>query len=92
MSSEKAVGAAPLLTGIVLAAQSARAMVRSGLSLRSVPGFVGGCAAIVVGAGILLEWGEFEAETPTERSRATDLALAALAFVGLAAGAGLVLV
>ncbi|WP_139231153.1 hypothetical protein [Halostagnicola kamekurae] len=60
MPSKKTVGAAPLITGILLAFQSAGTIVQNGLSLWSVPGFIGGCAAIVIGLGILLEWDTFK--------------------------------
>lgn len=81
MPSRKAVGAAPLITGILLAFQSAVTMVQSGLSLWSVPGFVGGCAAIVIGLGILLEWNTFEQDlTERNQSSAALLGLAAVAF------------
>lgn len=86
MPSRKAVGAAPLIMGIVLAFESADAIVQSGLSLWSVPGFVGGCAAIVIGLGILLEWDAFDREpTGSNRSSAALLGLAAVAFFGGAA-------
>lgn len=54
-----AVGAAPLIMGILLTFESAAAIVQNGLSLWAVPGFVGGCAAIVIGLGILLDWDMF---------------------------------
>ena len=63
MPSKKTVGAAPLITGILLAFQSAGAIVQNGLSLWSVPGFIGGCAAIVIGLGILLELDTFKRAT-----------------------------
>ncbi|QLD85667.1 hypothetical protein HWV23_07990 [Natronomonas halophila] len=82
MPSKKAVGAAPLLTGVLLAFESAGAVVQSGLSLWSVLGFVGGCAAIGIGLGVLLEWDTFEREPPTSnRVSAALLALAAVAFL-----------
>lgn len=89
MSSEKAVGAAPLVTGIVLASQSAREVITGGLSPWSVAGLVGGCAAVAVGAGILLEWGEFDARA-NEPGRTA--ALAGLALLSFAVGAGLAVV
>lgn len=81
MPSRKSVGAAPLITGILLAFESANAIVQSGLSLWSVPGFGGGCAAIVIGLGILLEWDMFDQEsTGSNRSSGVLLGLAAVAF------------
>lgn len=91
MSSERAVGAAPLLTGIVLASRSAQELLRSGLSPWSVLGLVGGCAAVAVGAGTLLEWGGFDART-TDRSRSSTAALVGLAFLSFVVGAGLAVV
>jgi len=86
MTSGKIVGAAPLITGILLAFQSAGTVVQNGLSLWAVSSLVGGCAAIIVGLGILLEWKTFEVE-PTESNRpsAAVLGFAAVAFfVGVA--------
>lgn len=81
MPSKKAVGAAPLITGILLAVESAGAIVQSGLSLWSVPGLLGGCAAVVIGLRILLEWDTFDQEpTGSIRSSAALLGLAAVAF------------
>jgi hypothetical protein len=82
MPSKELVGVAPLLTGIVLAFQSGGAIVQGGFSLRAVPGFVGGCAAIVVGFGILLGRGSFELEsTGSDCSSTALLGLAAVAFL-----------
>jgi hypothetical protein len=86
MSSRRAVGAAPLVAGILLTSQSIQAIAQGGLSLWSVPGLVGGCAAILVGLGVLLEWREFEVES-NDPSRASEVALVALALLGFAAGA-----
>lgn len=91
MSSSKTVGAAPLITGILLASQSVRGIVQNGLSLWAIPGLVGGCAAVLVGLGILLEWREFEIETG-DRSRASEVALVGLAVLGFAAGAAVAVV
>jgi hypothetical protein len=86
MPSRKTVGAAPLLTGILLAFESAGAIIKSGLSLWSVPGFVGGCTAIVIGLGVLLEWDTFErGATGSTHSSAAILGLAAAAFFAGAA-------
>ncbi|WP_435098676.1 hypothetical protein [Halorubrum sp. N11] len=81
MPSKTAAGAAPLITGILLAFQSAGAIIESGLSLWSVPGFVGGCAGIVIGLGILLEWNTL-GQDPTEQKRASAalLGIATTAF------------
>jgi len=90
MSSRKAVGAAPLVTGIVLAFQSFRTIVQSGLSLSSASGLVGGCAAVFVGLGILLEWGSFGTET-TDGGRGAQVALVGIALLGFVAGVGVAL-
>jgi hypothetical protein len=91
MSSRKAVGAAPLVTGIVLAFQSFQGIVQSGPSLASASGLLGGCAAVLVGLGILLEWGSFDIET-TDAGRGARVALVAVALVGFVAGVGAALV
>lgn len=81
MPSKKMVGAAPLITGILLAFESAGTIVQNGLSIWSVPGFVGGCAAIVLGLGILLEWNTFEQDPGgSNQSSAVLLGVAAVAF------------
>ena len=64
MPSRKAVGAAPLVTGIVLASQSPQAIVQSGLSLWSVLAVIGGCATIFVGLGLVLGWNAPERDPP----------------------------
>ncbi len=91
MSSRKAVGAAPLLTGIVLAFQSFRAIVQTGPSLWSASGLVGGCAAVLVGLGILSEWDSFGTE-PTDVGRSTRVALVGLALFSFVAGVGVAVV
>ncbi len=85
MPSRKTIGAAPLITGIILAVQSAQATVQSGLSLWSASGVVGGCAAIFVGLGTLLEWGRFD-QKPSDSSPAT-FAVLGVAIVAIIAGA-----
>lgn len=60
MPSRQTIGVAPLLTGMLLVSRLALAIIQSGLSFWSVSGFVGGCAAIFVGLGILLEWDVFD--------------------------------
>jgi hypothetical protein len=83
MPSEKTIGAAPLIAGIVLASQSAQAIVQSGLSLWSVPAFIGGCAAILIGLGILLDWDVFNQE-PSESSQTSATVLGVALLAGLA--------
>ncbi|OLZ40747.1 hypothetical protein A6E15_06975 [Natrinema saccharevitans] len=81
MPSQRTVGAAPLITGILLAFQSAGTLVQSGLALWSVLGLVGGCAAIVIGLGTLRGWDAFERETiGNDRPSVAVLGLAAAAF------------
>ncbi len=85
MPSRKTIGAAPLTTGLVLASQSAHAIVQSGLSLWSVPGFIGGCAATFVGLGTVLEW-DTSNQTSSETSP-TSLAVLGVAIAAAVAGA-----
>jgi hypothetical protein len=81
MPSNKTVGAAPLLTGILLAFRSAGAILQSGPSLWSVPGLIGGCSAVVIGLGIMLERDTFERRTNGDGvGRVAVLGLAAAAF------------
>ena len=80
MLSRKAAGAAPLITGILLAFQSAAAIVQSGLSLWSVPSLIGGCAATIIGLGILLDWDAFHQDPAGSNRSAAILGIAAVAF------------
>ena len=91
MSSKKRIGIAPLIMGIMLAGQSLPQLLQNGLSLWRGSSVIGGCAAIFVGLGILLEWGEFSTET-TESNRRTTLALTGLAVLSFVGGATLALV
>jgi len=86
MPSKETVGAAPLITGILLAFQSAGTIVQNGLSLWSVPGLIGGCAAIVIGLGILLEWDTFkQGSIESNRPSVAVLGVVAAAFFAGAA-------
>ena len=86
MPSKKTVGAAPLITGILLAFQSASTIVQNGLSMWSVPGLIGGCAAIVIGLGTLLEWDKFKRDAVGRNPPSMAvLGLAAAAFFAGAA-------
>jgi len=86
MPSKKTVGAAPLITGILLAFPSAGAIVQNGLSLWSVPGLIGGCTAIVIGLGILFEWNTFKRDAvESNRPSVAVLGFAAAAFFAGAA-------
>ena len=91
MSSKKGIGIAPLIMGIMLAGQSLPQLLQNGLSLWTGSSVVGGCAAIFVGLGILLEWDEFSTET-TESNRRATLVLAGLAVLSFVGGATLVFV
>ncbi|ELY63132.1 hypothetical protein C489_19991 [Natrinema versiforme JCM 10478] len=70
----------------MLAFESAGAIVQSGASVWPVTGFVGGCAAIAIGLGTLLEWETLERE-PTGSNR--SLAVLGLAAVAFFVGAGI---
>jgi hypothetical protein len=83
MPSKKSIGIAPLVTGIGLTSQSLGQLLDSGVSLWASAGFVGGVAAILVGAGILLQWGDFATESgkPIDRPAATLAGIALASFV-----------
>ncbi|SFK60227.1 hypothetical protein SAMN04487950_0122 [Halogranum rubrum] len=85
MSSKNAVGIAPLVTGFLLASQSFEQSVLSDPSLSSVAGLIGGCAAVLVGVGILTGWREFDTETESSGQTAA-VALAVIALVAFTAG------
>jgi hypothetical protein len=91
MSSKKAVGVAPLVTGLLLAGQSFEQSVLRDPALWSIAGLVGGCAAILVGVGILSGWREFEVETDTSNQN-TSLALAGISVLCFAGGVALAIV
>jgi len=88
MSSKKAIGIAPLVTGFGLAGQSGSELLQTGSSLWAAFGLVGGCAAIFVGAGILLEWGDFSTQT-TESNNPLALVWAGVALFSFVIGATL---
>lgn len=88
MSSKKAVGIAPLLTGLVLASRSGHALVQTGPSLWSIPGFIGGCAATAIGVSVLLEQ-EAVSTGALDATRSRRTALLGLAVLSFVAGSGL---
>jgi hypothetical protein len=86
MPSKKAVGIAPLVTGMVLTSQSLGQLLESGLSLWTGISLVGGVAAILVGAGILSRWRGFEAKSEgTTDFSGTVLSVTALASLAIGA-------
>jgi hypothetical protein len=80
MPSKKAVGIAPLVTGIILTSQSLGQLLESGFSLWTGISLVGGLAAILVGAGILSRWRGFD----TESKETTDLSGTLLSVIAVA--------
>ena len=85
MSSKKAVGVAPLVTGLLLASQSFNQSVLSYPSLSSVTGMIGSLAAIFVGIGILSgRWG-FDVETDSS-SQTVSTVLVVIALVAFILG------
>lgn len=91
-SAKRSVGIAPLVSGLLLVGWTA-SDAASG-DVWAVSGLVGGCAAVLVGGGILLGRGEFDPEAGDGDSpHATSLtALAALAVASFAVGVGLYVV
>ncbi|MFC4358630.1 hypothetical protein ACFO0N_11830 [Halobium salinum] len=97
MSSRNAIGVAPLVTGLVLVSQSFGALTGGDSTLWVVSSVVGGCAAALVGVGILFGWGEFDPESGEadesesggtgEMGRPVPLALAGVALCAFLAGA-----
>lgn len=88
MASKKAIGIAPLVTGVGLAGQSITELLQTGASLSAVSGLIGGCAAIFVGAGILLEWRDFSTQT-TESNTPIAVVWGGLALFSFVIGATL---
>lgn len=91
MSSKNAVGLAPLVTGFLVVSQSFEQSVLSDPSLSSVAGLIGGCAAVLVGVGILTGWRDFDTETKSSGQTAA-VALAAVALVGFLGGVAVAVV
>lgn len=91
MPSKKTIGIAPLVTGIFLASQSLGQLLESGFSLWAGTSFVGGFAAILVGAGILLQWRGFDTESEETTDRSTTM-LAGIALVSFVVGAAVTIV
>lgn len=91
MPSKKSIGIAPLVTGIALTSQSLGRLLDSGVSPWAGAGFVGGVAAILVGVGILLQWGDFATGSgePIDRPAAI---LAGIALVSFVVGAAVTVV
>ena len=81
MSSKNGIGIAPLIFGIMLTGKFIHQFLHDP-SLLTLPGILGGLAAISVGLGILLEWGEFGTKTD-ESNREIRLALIAIIIVGV---------
>lgn len=88
--SGRGVGIAPLVAGLLLAGRAA-GDVASG-DPWAVFGFVGGCAAVAVGAGVLLGWRGFDPEAGDGESGRITRALAVVALVGFAVGVASVVV
>jgi hypothetical protein len=91
MPSKRSVGIAPLVTGIVLTSQSLGQLLEPGSSLWAGAGFIGGLAAILVGVGILLQWGDFATESPEAIDRPVAI-LAGIALVSFLVGAAVTVV
>jgi len=90
MCAKKAIGIAPLVTGVGLAGEAGSELLQTGLSLWAAFGVVGGVAAIVVGSGRLLEWGGFSART--ESNNSLTAVCAGIAVLSILFGATLVVV
>ncbi len=91
MSSKKAVGIAPLVTGFLLVEPVVYQSALSNPSLSLVAGMTGGCAAIFVGIGILSgRWG-FDVETDSS-GQTVSTALAVIALLAFTAGVALTVI
>ncbi|WP_162993851.1 hypothetical protein [Halalkalicoccus subterraneus] len=91
MPSKKTIGIAPLVTGIFLASQSFGQILDTGLSLWAGISFTGGFSAILVGAGILLQWGGFDTESEETSGRLTTMLLG-IALVSFVVGAAVAII
>ncbi|QLH81887.1 hypothetical protein [Halosimplex pelagicum] len=92
MPSNRATGAAPIATGVLLAGSAAREIVRHGIELWTTLALVGGLSAVAVGVGVLTGRGGFDsADTDEHLDRTTAVAVAGLALTSVAVGAGIAL-
>jgi hypothetical protein len=92
MPSNRAVGAAPIATGVLLAGTAARAVAQHGLEHWTALALAGGLSAVAVGIGVLTGRGGFDSEDADDhRDRTTTVALAGLALTSVAVGAGIAL-
>jgi|GEM_PF-1022105 len=92
MPSNKAVGAAPIATGVLLAGTATRSVAQHGFELWTALALAGGLSAVAVGVGVLTGRSEFGPDDTDEGvDRATTVALAGLAVTSVAVGAGIAL-
>jgi hypothetical protein len=69
----------------MLVFQSTQMVVQSGVTLWSGPRLIGGCAAVVVGLGVLFGWGAFDVDSG-ETGSSTVLLLAGIAVLSFVVG------
>lgn len=88
--SRRGIGIAPLVAGLLLVGRTAGDV--AGGDPWAVSGFVGGCAAVAVGAGVLRGWRGFDPGTNDDVDGRITRALAVVALVGFAVGVASVVV
>jgi hypothetical protein len=91
MPSDKAIAAAPIATGVLLAGTATRELGRNGPELWTLLALTGGVSAVAVGLGVLTEsngFGPGDGDRNGHRKR-TTLALTGLALTSAAVGVGI---
>ncbi|QAU12591.1 hypothetical protein EKH57_07555 [Halorubrum sp. BOL3-1] len=94
MPSEKAIAAAPITTGVLLAGTATREVGQHGLEIWTVLALAGGLSAVAVGLSVLTGFrGSGSGDDGLNGYRdQTTVALAGLALTSTAVGAGIALV
>lgn len=92
MPSNKAKGAAPVATGVLLAGTAAQEVVQHGFEIWTTLALAGGLSAVAVGFGVLTGLNGFVSDGDRDGHRnQTTIALAGLALTCVAVGAGIAL-
>ncbi|WP_049985224.1 hypothetical protein [Halobellus rufus] len=92
MPSNKATAAAPIATGVLLAGTAAREVAQNGLEIWTTLALAGGLSAVAVGLSVLTGLSGFDSDDALEGHHdRTTVALAGLALMSIAVGAGIAL-
>ena len=92
MPSKKAIAAAQITTGVLLAGTAAREVAQYGFEIWTVLALAGGLSAVAVGLSVLTGLSGFDFDDFDGNRDWTTVALASLALTCVAVGAGIALV